>query len=65
MKVEEKKITLEIGDTIRLYDLRDESDLSRKDLGEIVDILPQPNNFPLVLKAIITTNKGYELRILR
>ena len=32
-KREEKKTTLEIGDTIRLYDLRDEPGLPKKDLG--------------------------------
>ena len=63
-KREEKKTTLEIGDSIRLYDLRDEPGLPKEDLGEITDIFPRVDNFPLTLKAIITTNKGYELRIM-
>ena len=63
-KREEKKTTLEIGDSIGLYDLRDEPGLPKEDLGEITDIFLRIDNFPLTLKAIVTTNKGYELRIM-
>ena len=63
-KGREKEITLRIGNTIRLYDLRDEPGLPKEDLGEITDIFLRVDNFPLALKAIITTNKGYELRIM-
>ena len=44
-KREEKKTTLEIGDTIRLYDLRDEPGLPKEDLGEITDIFLRVDSF--------------------
>ena len=61
MSEENKEICLEVGDGLALRDMR-YSNYDIDDLGVVFEIIIKDEEF---LKAIIRTDKGYELRIMK
>ena len=63
---EMKKISLEEGDKIVLQDLRYTNKVD--DLGNVLEIITKKDAdfyFPNYLKAILKTDKGYRIRIVK